>query len=88
LKIINHLVTAPNGGTARDYQDLSASFGCMAILVMARRSVGSPVYLCIPRLQCTSSIAADRAVEMARSWKANLDPPLRTSASRAPRFRF
>ena len=32
----------------------------------------------------TPAHAADRAVEMARSWKANLDPPLRTSASRAP----
>ena len=28
--------------------------------------------------------AAGRAVEMARSWKANLDAPLRASASRAP----
>jgi hypothetical protein len=28
--------------------------------------------------------AADRVVEMARSWEANLDPPLRASASRAP----
>src|SRR5205814_119372 len=28
--------------------------------------------------------AAGRAVEMARSWKANLDRLLRTSASRAP----
>jgi len=34
----------PNRGSVRDYQELSASFGCMAVLVTARRSVGSPVY--------------------------------------------
>jgi hypothetical protein len=40
--------------------------------------------LCLRSSAETHSSAADRAVEMARSWKANLDPPVRTSASRAP----
>ena len=34
-------------GSPRGYQELFASFGCMAVLVTARRSVGQAVCLCI-----------------------------------------
>ncbi|SRR6266566_6595111 len=43
-------VAAPNGGSARGYQEPFASFGCMAVLVTARRSVGQAVCLCIAAL--------------------------------------
>jgi hypothetical protein len=47
-------------------------------------SYGLPTRSLLAHPDLTLMHAADRAVEMARSWKANLDPPLRTSASRAP----
>jgi hypothetical protein len=40
----------PNGGSARGYQEPFASFGCMAVMVTAQRSVGEAVCLCIAAL--------------------------------------
>src|SRR5271166_4711923 len=45
--LAENLAGTPNGGSARGYQEPFASFGCMAVLVTARRSVGQAVYLYI-----------------------------------------
>jgi hypothetical protein len=72
---------APDG-SRRGYQKLLA-------LLVGRQSgpqpgeqLSRPHIYAPPPLSWTSA-AADRAVELERSWKANLDPPLRASASRA-----